>query len=160
MFSVNMNKWYLLFSLAILPTLPEPALAHGAKIQYRQTPAITIQANYDDGSPMKNAQVVVYAPSDPAAPWIKGTTDETGHFSFTPDSSITGNWDVKVRQSGHGDIITIPLTDGKLNSELNTTKAISGNNSDTSLQKIIAAAAGIWGFVGTALFFSRPKSSN
>ena len=154
-----MNKWFFYISLLVLPVLPKPTLAHGAKIEYRSTQGITIQANYDDGTPMKNAQVVIYAPSDRATPWMQGTTDNKGNFSFVPDSTIAGDWDVKVRQAGHGDLIAIPLAEGKTISQASTTKAISSGGNYSPLQKTVMAMAGIWGFVGTALFFSRQKSS-
>lgn len=155
-----MNRWYFLLALLILPTLSTKTLAHGANIQYSQTSAITIQANYDDGTPMKSAQVVIYAPSDRATPWLKGTTDEEGRFSFVPDGTITGDWDVKVRQSGHGDITSIPLTGDKLATDAAQIQSNSGNSgSYSNLQKLVMAGLGIWGFVGTAFFFARPQSA-
>ena len=155
-----MNRWYLLLSLLILPILPTKTLAHGANIQYSETAAITIQANYDDGTPMKSAQVVIYAPSDRATPWLKGVTDEKGQFSFIPDLTITGDWDVKVRQSGHGDITSIPLRGGKLAADASQIKSMSGNSGRyTNPQKLLMAGLGIWGLIGTALFFARPQSA-
>jgi nickel transport protein len=146
---------FLLFSSGI----SKPALAHGARIDYQQTSAIVIRATYDDGTPMAKAQAIVYAPNDPATPWLKGMTDESGKFSFIPDPDLAGNWDIKVRQSGHGDIISIPLDTGKIAQE--TSEKMDSGNSLTnsanysSSQKVIMAIAGAWGFIGTALFFSR-----
>lgn len=152
-----MNRLYFFLALAIAMTLPKQVLAHGANIEYQETKAITIQAKYDDGVPMANAQVVIYAPSDRASPWLKGTTDEQGNFTFVPnlDEDNIGNWDVKVRQSGHGDITSIPLTQDKL--AVNQ-MAASSNSGYTPTQKLIMAAAVGWGFIGTGLFFSRSKS--
>ncbi len=155
-----MNKWTFLVPLLFF-SQSSPILAHGANINYRETQAIQIQATYDDGTPMANAQVVVYSPEDPATPWLKGNTDEEGYFSFVPDSNQQGNWDIKVRQSGHGDIISIPFPQQKLplaeNTSQSTTSAStpSHNTPYTPMQKIIMAIVGVWGFVGTALFFSR-----
>ncbi|MGF1540579.1 MAG: carboxypeptidase regulatory-like domain-containing protein [Pleurocapsa sp.] len=155
-----MNKWYFWLAWLMISLLPgEAALAHGVKIQYLQSSAITVRATYDDGTPMKEAQVVVYAPNDLANPWLKGITDERGYFSFVPDADISGNWDVKVRQSGHGDIVSIPLTEGNLGTDNTQEMTVSGTTNDYSpLQKMVMAAAGVWGFIGTALFFSRKKS--
>ena len=155
-----MNKWcFWLTWLMFAGLLGEKvALAHGAKIQYRQTEAISIQATYDDGKPMKKAQVVVYAPSDLTTPWLTGVTNEEGYFSFVPDGDISGNWDVKVRQSGHGDIISIPITEGKLLADTSKDMSLPSNVGYTSMQKIVMAAAGVWGFIGTALFFFRKQS--
>lgn len=144
----------------------QKAFAHGANIVYQQTAAIELTATYDDGTPMDNAQVVIYAPDNPAIPWQKGTTDAEGKFSFIPSSTVSGNWDVKIRQSGHGDIVSIPWqienTIAAVESEDNVanvnTKILSANSSYTPMQKIVMAATGVWGFIGTALFFSRQKS--
>lgn len=131
------------------------ASAHGVQIQYRQVQAIEIKAAYDDGKPMANAQVVIYAPDDPATPWIKGTTDQEGRFTFVPDPSVSGNWDVKVRQSGHGNLIAIPLGKNATVTQVGSSSSFSAGY--TRLQKAVMAAAGVWGFVGTALFFSQRK---
>lgn len=140
--------------------------AHGAHIVYRQKSAIELTATYDDGTAMDNAQVVIYAPDNPAIPWQKGTTDKEGKFSFIPSSNVSGKWDVKIRQSGHGDIISIPwqadnslaAVESKENVADVDTKILSANTNYTPMQKIVMAATGVWGFVGTALFFSRQKS--
>ena len=152
-----MTRLYFFLALVMATALsPKQVLAHGANIEYQETSAVTIQAKYDDGTPMANAQVIVYAPSDRATPWLQGTTDESGNFSFVPDADSVGDWDVKVRQSGHGDITTIPVKDGKL--AINNMAASSSGAGYSPSQKIVMAAAVGWGFVGTGLFFSRSKS--
>lgn len=156
-----MNRYYFLLPLLALTLLPERAVAHGAKIEYKETSAITIEAKYDDDTPMKQAQVVVYAPQDPSIPWLKGTTDDEGKFTFVPDTSSEnrGSWDVKVRQSGHGKIVSIPLAEKKLAEESSPpllSLAKAGGYSPS--QKLVMAAAVGWGFIGTALFFARSKS--
>ena len=150
----------LLFFPAIAST---KALAHGTNIEYRQVQAVQIDAAYAGGQPMANAQVTVYAPDDPSTPWTTGTTDEQGRFSFTPDLSQSGHWEVKVRQAGHGDIVTIPVQSAS-EGENTTTEAapqmawLSGNRDYTStVQKTLLGVAGVWGFFGTALFFARRK---
>ena len=158
-----MNRFYFFLTLLILIAAPKKVIAHGANIDYRETSAITIQAKYDDGKPMANAQVVIYAPSDRSTPWLKGTTDKSGNFTFVPDASNSenhGDWDIKVRQSGHGDIISIPLKDSQLADHPSDIQLSSTDNGYTPAQKVVMAAAGVWGFVGTALFFSRSKSSH
>ena len=145
---------FLLLSFSLL-NVPLKAIAHGANIQYWQTQAIEIKATYDDGTPIRNAQVIVYSPEDPATPWLTGTTDVQGRFIFTPDLSQSGNWDVKVRQSGHGNIISIPWKGSTI-----TTRNHNSSYSNavyTPLQKAVMIVVVIWGFVGTALFFSRRK---
>jgi len=139
----------LISTLFIALAAPLGVSAHGAKIEYSVNMAVEIVATYDSGEPMGAAQVTVYAPDDPATPWLNGTTDEGGRFTFTPDPSIPGTWDVQVRQAGHGDIIHIPIGEGT---------ASGGTSGFTPIQIVLMSASVIWGFVGTALYFSRKAS--
>ncbi|MEM7798980.1 MAG: carboxypeptidase-like regulatory domain-containing protein [Chloroflexota bacterium] len=123
-----------------------PASAHGTLINYEIKTTVDLIANFDDGSPMENAEITVFSPEDPSTPWLQGIADEEGRFSFSPDPAVTGDWDVRVRQAGHGDLISIPVTSESISS------GVAGGQSN--LQRLIMAAAVIWGFVGTALYFS------
>ena len=157
-------KWQLFIAFLIFPILQgqEPAIAHGAKANYKITSSIEIQAKYDSGQPMKNAQVTIYSPTDPNQPWTKGLTDEKGYFWFTPDYSQAGYWEVKVRQAGHGALISIPI-ESNVNNNFQNPKVVKNNLQEFSpLQKGLMIASVIWGCVGTALFFyrSKPKSSS
>ena len=154
-----MIRFYFCLALLTLLSLPEKVLSHGANIEYRPASAVTIQAKYDDGTPMANAQVVIYAPQDRAVPWQKGVTDSEGNFSFIPDNDPdnVGDWDVKVRQSGHGDITSIPIGQNGLAAA--PVQLASASAGYSTLQKTIMGAAVGWGFVGTALFFTRSKSN-
>ncbi|MGF1480675.1 MAG: carboxypeptidase regulatory-like domain-containing protein [Cyanophyceae cyanobacterium] len=141
------------------------AQAHGTNIEYRHVQAVQVDAAYAGGQPMANAQVTVYAPDNPADPWMTGTTDEEGLFSFTPDYSQPGNWEVKVRQAGHGDLITVPVSSTGQEEEAaqgeNTSLSwLAGEREETmTAQKALLGAAGVWGFFGTALFFARRKTN-
>jgi len=138
----------VLFTLALLLALPLPAYAHGAKIEYKVGMTVEIVAAYDSGEPMAGAQVTIYAPDNPSAPWMTGVCDDEGRFSFTPDTTIIGTWDVQVRQAGHGDIVHIPI---------GTDSAGGGSGGYTPLQIVLMAACVIWGSLGTALYFSRRR---
>ena len=129
--------------------LPATAFAHGASIEYTVNISVELRATYDSGEPMAGAQVVVYAPDDPSTPWQTGECDQEGRFIFTPDTSKPGTWDVQVRQAGHGDIVHIPVGEAM---------SIAGSTGLTPLQIVFGAAVGVWGFVGTALFFSRRRA--
>jgi len=157
-------RWQFALYLILSLFNASPVLAHGASIEHRKTSAIEIRATYDGGEPMGNAQVTVYAPNDPTTPWLQGTTREDGTFVFIPETGITGNWDVKVRQSGHGDLVSIPVEDTTTASPSEAEATPNPNNwqggNYTPLQKAMMAALGIWGFVGTALFFTRNQSEN
>jgi nickel transport protein len=145
----KINSWIPILVIPVLGWSTQ-VYAHGAQIKYRLTSAITVNAIYDDGNPMSNAQVVIYAPDEPTTPWLQGITDDQGGFSFVPDPKKLGNWDVKIRQAGHGDIVSIPWDGGNLSGQTSTASIEGGY---TSLQKVVMAAVGVWGFVGTALFF-------
>ena len=159
-----------------------PAFAHGAKIEYQPINGIEIHARYDSGEPMSVAQVNVYAPDNPSEPWQTGTTDDEGRFVFTPDPSRPGNWEVMVRQAGHGDILGVPVEGNSAaadsageDSAAGTTEGTTEGagepenanrpavlaNADTprtaGVPLWVSMAAMVWGFVGTALFFARGK---
>jgi nickel transport protein len=146
-------KWKLIaglfFVLTLLMALPLPAYAHGARIEYTVDMTVEIVAAYDNGEPMAGAQVTVYAPDDPINPWLTDFCDDEGRFSFTPDTTKTGTWDVQVRQAGHGDIVHIPIEAGSV--------ATSGGGM-TPLQIVLMAVCVVWGSIGTALYFSRRKA--
>ena len=141
----------LLIGLLILLSalgMPTTTSAHGARIEYTTHGVIEIRALYDTGTPMAGAQVSVYAPDAPTTPWLTGACDEEGRFSFTPDPTKPGTWDVQVRQAGHGDIVHISVGQDM---------TASGGPGCTPAQLTLMGACVIWGFVGTALFFARRR---
>lgn len=147
------TKWKLIIGLVLAISLsillPAQAYAHGAKIEYTIGMTIEIAATYDNGEPMRGAQVTVYAPDDPSTPWLTGFCDDDGRFSFTPDTSKPGTWDIQVRQAGHGDIVHIPVAAGSID---------NGSSNFTPLQIVLMSVCVIWGCTGTALYFRRRKS--
>ncbi len=164
--NIKQINWLIGLSLLGVVSCPGDAIAHGANIEYKSTSAMQIKATYDSGQPMANAQVTIYAPDDPATPWLTGMTDENGGFIFVPDPTKVGNWEVKVRQAGHGGIISIP--GGNSPTAINQNKPHAGSQSLTQNQQLVSShkyytpmQKGLmivsvgWGFVGTALFFSR-----
>lgn len=107
-----------------------------------------IQATYDSGEPLAEATVQVFAPDDPQTPVYTGLTDADGKFVFVP--TAPGNWEVSVRQAGHGDIAVVPVeSEGAIASTFTNDAGLS------LLQRGIVAGAVTWGCVGTALFFGR-----
>ena len=132
--------------------------AHGAVLDYTSVSAVQLTATYDNGEPMQDAQVNVYAPNNPSDPWLTGKTNEQGQFVFTPSAEQSGNWEVQVRQAGHGDIVNIPVnTNAEGSVQIADAIAKRTGSSYSTPQLVLMGAAGIWGFVGTALFFSREK---
>lgn len=144
-----------LLSLLCLIGWTSRSSAHGVAIDYQPTPAYAINAAYDTGEPMPNAQVAVFSPDDPANPWLTGTTDAQGQFIFSP--SAPGNWEVQVRQAGHGDIVVIPVGEDVVSVNRDGAERSVAGAVDryTPLQKSLMIGSVIWGFVGTALFFAR-----
>lgn len=138
------------------------ACAHGVVLEYQPLLTYRIKATYDGGKPMTEAQVAVFAPDNAAQPWLKATTDKAGEFLFNPPAP--GNWEVRVRQGGHGNIIVIPVAEPKLKSlappesrESSPVKT-AALGAYTPLQKGVMIGAVLWGCLGTALFFTRkPK---
>ncbi|MEB3159983.1 MAG: carboxypeptidase regulatory-like domain-containing protein [Synechocystis sp.] len=168
----------LIFFVGTLGGGALPALAHGVKVQHQAVAAIAVVAQYESGKPMAEAQVLVYAPDQSQEPWLIGKTDQTGKFLFTPDGDRPGNWEVAVRQGGHGTMVTVPwqtmvVVNG--NDKQNQPDPTNPSNPDSNtvtptisltaspdpavsqslLRRGITLGAIIWGFVGTALFFSK-----
>lgn len=148
----------LLLVLSLVLTGAGLTLAHGVDITHTIDPAsgaITISASFDTGEALDAAQVAVFAPSDLLNPWLTGTTDASGAFTFTPDYADEGTWDVQVRRAGHGGLMHLAL-----NASMQVAaRGVSGTLGDsvsagfTPAQIILMAASVVWGFIGTALYF-------
>ncbi|MGB3493630.1 MAG: carboxypeptidase-like regulatory domain-containing protein [Elainellaceae cyanobacterium] len=179
---IRLIRWLkpgIVFSLAVSLVLAtaERSLAHGAVIEYQTTQSLEVQATYDSGEPMANAQVTVYAPENLSEPWLTGMTDDQGRFLFSPDPSMAGNWDVQIRQAGHGDIVSIPIgeSDGAIATTVGSSDGSASGGGDVALlnasssgstatlnpiQKWTMAGAVIWGLFGTAMFFAARSKQN
>jgi nickel transport protein len=131
--------------------IPVKAYAHGVDIEYTSEISIVITAKYDTGEPMAEAQVTIYTPDDPSTPWLTGTCDDEGQFTFTPDTSIPGDWKVKVRLAGHGDISYITVSESGVE--------FSSDSGYTTLQIVLMSICVVWGTTGTALFFLRRRKT-
>ena len=130
------------------------ASAHGTVVEVTQT-AVAGTATFDNGEPMTDAQVLVYSPGNLETPWQKGQTDAEGRYLFAPEAGTPGAWEVTVRKAGHGGTTTFAVgsAEAAVATSTPTVKA------STPVQKWLSMAAIVWGFVGTALFFSRRSST-
>lgn len=149
-----MNKTYFSLILTLFLFLGGyvSVYAHGVVAGYSEVPGIEINAAYDTGEPMAGGQVTVYAPDNPAKPWLSAGLDQKGKFRFVPDYAISGNWSIQVRQAGHGAMIHVPVGDSEI------VESNGGSPATFSaLQLILMTLCVSWGFVGTALFFSKRK---
>jgi len=97
---------------------------------------------------MAEATVQVFAPDDPQTPVFTGMTDESGMYVFVPTQP--GDWEVSVRQAGHGDITVIPVQEGSV-----IASSFANDGGLNWGQRVVVAGAITWGCVGTALFFGR-----
>ncbi|MFN2267101.1 MAG: hypothetical protein ABR542_08145 [Desulfonatronovibrio sp.] len=149
-----MNKIYLTLTLTFFLFLGGyvSVYAHGVVAGYSEVQGIEINAAYDSGEPLAGGQVMVYAPDNPAKPWLKASLDQEGNFRFVPDYSISGNWSIQVRQAGHGAMIHVPVADSQIMEATEDSPATF-----SSLQLTLMILCVSWGFIGTALFFSRRK---
>ncbi|MEM9213605.1 MAG: carboxypeptidase-like regulatory domain-containing protein [Cyanobacteria bacterium P01_F01_bin.150] len=144
-------KLQFVLSLLILVTginWSSRTLAHGVLMEATPIPSFQVQVTYESGEPMANAQINVYAPTDPQNVWLQTLTNENGYFLFTPDPNIPGTWDIQARLAGHGELLRINVQEDGAIRQLS-------RSDNTPLQKWLTIAAVVWGFVGTALFFSR-----
>lgn len=113
---MNRKIWLILsFALIGVLSIIGTARAHGVVIEHRMyvengAVKIEIHADFDSGEVMSDAQVAIFAPNDLINPWQTGKMDEAGNYTFEPDLSIPGTWDVQVRKAGHGDMIHIKIT--------------------------------------------------
>ncbi len=155
----------LLALLLALAGTASSALAHGVTITYeaRTTLVVTLHATFDSGEPMAGGQVTIYTPDDPVNPWQRGVCDEQGRYTFTPDPTLPGTWEVQVRQAGHGDIIYVTVAPSAEAEEESTATALprsAGGQATpggyTPFQYVVMGAAVVWGCVGTALYFAHP----
>jgi nickel transport protein len=165
-------------ALGLVLLCGQPGWSHGAIATVTRT--FSVEAIYSSGQPMASAQVVVYSPDNPNEPWITGQTNQQGKFEFSPDTP--GNWEVVIRQAGHGTTVNVPveaqaiaqiddiptetLTEAPQTtaSPQTTAKATSAIVSSSAplahpLQRWASAGAALWGLIGTVLFFSRGKKS-
>ncbi|AHY47926.1 Carboxypeptidase regulatory-like domain [Rubrobacter radiotolerans] len=140
-------------TLLVLGLAASPALAHGVELEERTGEAVEITATFDNGEPMREAQVTIYAPKEPQTPWATGVTDEEGRYAFLPDGEQPGEWSVQVRQAGHGTTTSVEVTEDE--AVIGTERTSSAGRSP--LQTGLMAALGLWGFIGTALFFLRRR---
>lgn len=101
----------ILFPLAALTVLalPTSALGHSVETNYVFNDQLELQSLFSTGEPLQGATVQVFSPENPEQPWLEGKTDAEGRFAFEPDTQIPGNWEVMIRDQGHGDILTVPV---------------------------------------------------
>ena len=105
----TMKKYLLpLAALALLST-PTKAFGHAVETNFLFEDELQIQTLFSHGEPLTDAKVQVFSPENPEEPWLEGTTDEEGRFSFAPDTELPGDWEIVIQEKGHGDMLTVPV---------------------------------------------------
>ena len=142
-----MKKKYLALFILYISTMSINLYAHGTKYKIIKPKTITIQATFEDDTPMSNSNVLIFAPGATKSS-EKTKSDSSGLFQFTPNKP--GQWIIQVRdKGGHGMRINLEVTES-----LQILESQKHNNM-TYAQKIIMAICVIWGFVGTAFYFKK-----
>ncbi len=148
--SVRSSRWLAAATLALLA--PEQVLGHAAELDASLRTAVEVEARFEDGTPMAAAQITVFAPNDPAEPWLQGLTDATGRFVFVPGDHA-GYWSVRVRQAGHGAMVHVDP--GEPVAAATPALLATSTDAPDRLQKLLMAASIVWGCIGTALYCRR-----
>ncbi len=157
MWAVGVRRVLITCSAAAVCAVSGQAFAHAAYIQLSPVRGVEVRAAYDSGEPMAGAQVRVFAPDAPTRVWAQGLTDESGVYRFVPDPAIDGAWAVQVRQAGHGAMGEIRLEPTSVSAAEVALPLPASASGPDPLQKALMAGAIIWGFIGTALYFKRPR---
>jgi nickel transport protein len=100
----------LVMCLALMG-FPTQAWAHQVETFYTLDNQLEFQSVFSSGEPFAGARVSIYAPNNLDQPWQMMTTDSEGRFSFVPDESIAGNWQVAIESDdeSHADYWTVPV---------------------------------------------------
>lgn len=163
----------------IAPGAAITLVAQGAGVRYTVTEIVTVavalDAAFEGGEALSEAQVAVYAPDNAKTPWLLGTADAAGHYAFVADITNAGTWEIQIRKAGHGEWVKIPLDadtvaaaevteDNASNTDSPSTELrIAGSTSASSedgystAQIVLMSASVIWGLTGTALYFARRR---
>ena len=120
--------------------------AHGVVYGVKKEKAIIIKVGYDDGKPMRHAEIKIFSPGGEKTEYQNGHTDKNGCFAFLPDK--TGKWRVMVTDGmGHGIVRNIEV-------EKVTEMNIKGWS---RWQKLITGMSIIWGLAALMFYFRIKK---
>ncbi|MEN8222612.1 MAG: carboxypeptidase-like regulatory domain-containing protein [Acidobacteriota bacterium] len=120
------------FIIIILIVLSPILFSHGVDIVIIKG-GTGIEAKYDSGDPITQAEVTVYSPGNNEEPFQSGVTDRNGRFLFSPDSE--GTWKVVVNDlTGHG---------GTKKIEIDPISKIPAGNAEKPLSRGIKVLSGI-----------------
>lgn len=146
----RITKLFFVACIVMLSTMP--SFAHGVRINHTIdaiSGEITIMAAFDTGEVLNEAAVVIFAPNDLINPWSTGVMDENGSYTFMPDYTIEGFWDIQVRKAGHGGLVNVEITTDMMPDPANNTSDI---DSDSNTSTITLSDGSQVGIIGDANF--------
>ena len=122
----------LMLAAVGMAAIPTKAFAHQVQTNYilnnspfasasnpdQPDQTLELQTTFSNGQPLKGAKVKVYSPEQSLRPYETGVTDGQGRYSFNPDESVTGEWEVQIQRQGHGDILYVPVTEEGIDEDL------------------------------------------
>ena len=128
-------------------------MAHGTDIHLNvvDNNQIEVNAVFDTGEPMSEAQIIVYAADDPERAWHTGTADSNGTYLFPVDTTISGDWAMTIRTAGHGELLHFNVNNRGVIS-------IGLNAGRPGWQTAVSALLVVGLLGGVAYFFNQPKS--
>jgi nickel transport protein len=116
-------------------------LAHGTSCKIFKDSTLIIKAEYDDGTVMSYAEVLIFSPDDKTIEYQNGRTDKNGIFAFVPDKP--GNWRIKVNDGmGHGIVKEITV-----DTRISINAVNAGNSVKNNYITAVAVIIGITGFL-------------
>lgn len=126
--SLLRHKVLVLAATLGMVAIPTKAMAHQVQTNYfldsQAGDRLELQTTFSNGQPLKGAKVTVYAPDQPFRVHAVGKTDSQGRFTFTPDQPIDGEWEVNIKQAGHQDILTVPVTEEGIDVDLIASRGV------------------------------------
>ena len=141
------NKFLMLAAVLGMAIAPTKVMAHQVQTNYiinsQSGNSLQLRTTFSNGQPLKGAKVTVTSPNQPYRIRTVGKTDSQGRFTFVPDQSVSGDWEVNIKREGHQDILTVPVTEEGIDLDLMAQNGLEQvGNSD------VHYASSPWAIVG------------
>lgn len=145
-----MKKQMFLFSAIVFLLFPVSLHTHG--VNYKKiNGGVGIEAKYDGGEPISEAETKIFSPEDKIKIFQEGYTDINGRFLFYPDKP--GKWRVFISDGmGHGVSTSIDIKDIKT---MKTGK--TGNIPVPLYNKVLTGISIILGITGILFYIVAVK---
>ncbi len=146
-----MDKMKFLLIFIVFISLPFSLMSHGVDLLV-VSGGVGVEALYDSGEPISDADVEIYSPGDSENIFQAGSTDRNGRFLFFPDSD--GEWKIIVNDGmGHGGSQTLVVKDSG--------KSLKKNGDPPGrIIKLLSGLSVIFGITGILFFIFARKEMN